>query len=73
MTDVVTIAKERRADLASEIARIDDFIRMAEALVEWSQSNAGKAGDAEAEITSEPSENSTVRSYSAAAGAAAKK
>ena len=73
MTDVIKIAKERRVKLAAELGKLDDFIRMAEALVEWSQSNAGKAGDAEAEITSEPSENSTVRSYSAAAGAAAKK
>jgi transcriptional regulator with XRE-family HTH domain len=36
MTDVVGLAKARRADLVSEIARIDDFIRMAEVLMKYS-------------------------------------
>ena len=37
MTDVVEIAKERRVRLAAEIGKLDDFIRMAEALVKYSQ------------------------------------
>lgn len=35
MTDVVEIAKEFRAKLAAEMAKLDDFIRMAEALVKY--------------------------------------
>jgi DNA-binding XRE family transcriptional regulator len=35
MTDVVEIAKERRATLAAEIGALDDFVRMAEALVQY--------------------------------------
>jgi len=34
MTDVVEIAKERRATLVAAIGALDDFIRMAEALVQ---------------------------------------
>lgn len=45
MTDVIKIAKERRARLAAEVTKLDDFIRMAEALVEWNSSKAGRAGD----------------------------
>jgi hypothetical protein len=37
MTDVVEIAKKRRAKLKAEVARLDDFIRMAEKLVKFSQ------------------------------------
>jgi transcriptional regulator with XRE-family HTH domain len=37
MTDVVKIARERRATVAAEIARLDDFIRMAEALAKYGQ------------------------------------
>ncbi len=49
MTDVVEIAKERQARLAAEIAKLDDFIRMAEALVKHSQSKSSKASDTENE------------------------
>ncbi len=48
MTDVVEIAKKRRDALAAEIAKLDDFIRMAEELVE----NGGN--DAEEEQESSP-------------------
>ena len=34
MTDVVEIAKECRARLAAELAKLDSFIRMAEALAQ---------------------------------------
>ena len=48
MTDVVEIAKERRDALAAEIGKLDDFICMAEELVE----NGGN--DAEEEHDSSP-------------------
>ena len=68
MTDVIKIAKERRARLQAEVAKLDDFIRMAEALVEWSQSKAGKSGDIDVDRAS-GSGDSTVRPYPAAAEA----
>ena len=49
MTDVVEIAKERRATLAAEIGKLDDFIRMAEALLKHSLSKSSKASDTEDE------------------------
>ncbi len=49
MTDVVEIAKERQARLAAEIGKLDDFIRMAEALVKQSLSKSNKASDTEDE------------------------
>ncbi len=49
MTDVVEIAKERQARLAAEIAKLDEFVRMAEALVENSQSKSSKVSDTEDE------------------------
>ena len=49
MTDVVEIAKERRAMLAAEIAKLDDFIRMAAALVKYGQGlGRGPVMDADA-------------------------
>ncbi len=49
MTDVVEIARERQARLAAEIGKLDDFIRMAEALLKHSQSKSSKASDTEDE------------------------
>ncbi len=49
MTDVVEIARERQARLAAEFGRLDNFIRMAEALVKNSQSKPNKASDTEDE------------------------
>ena len=37
MADVIKIAKERRARLVAEIAKLDSFIRMAEVLVKYDQ------------------------------------
>ena len=34
MTDVLKIAIERRAQLQDEVAKLDDFIRMAEGLIQ---------------------------------------
>ena len=49
MTDVVEIAKKRRATLASEIGTLDDFIRMAAALVKYGQGlGRGPVMDADA-------------------------
>ncbi len=50
MTDVVEIAKERRARLAAAIGTLDDFIRMAEALVQYGQGlGGGPVMDADAD------------------------
>ena len=49
MTDVVEMAKERRATLAAEIGELDNFIRMAEALVKQSLSKSSKASATEDE------------------------
>ena len=40
MTDVLKIALDRRAELSREVARLDDFIRMAEALIRTSQTRS---------------------------------
>ncbi len=49
MTDIVRVAKERQARLAAEFSRLDDFIRMAEALVKNSQAKSSKVSDTEDE------------------------
>jgi len=60
MIDVVEIAKERRATLAAEIGKLDDFFRMAEALGEDSQSKSSKASDTENEKAAESTGPATV-------------
>ncbi len=49
MTDVVEIARERRVRLATEIGKLDDFIRMAEALLNHSRLESNKASATEDE------------------------
>ena len=50
MTDVVEIAKERRATLAAEIGALDDFVRMAEALAQYGRGlRRGPVMDADAD------------------------
>ncbi len=49
MTDVVEIAKERRARLATEIAKLDEFLRMAEMLVKYTPLESGEASDTDDE------------------------
>lgn len=45
MPDVIQIARKRRERLASEIAKLDDFIQMAESLMKWHHSQGdGAAG-----------------------------
>jgi len=41
MTNVVKIAKDRRAKLAAEVAKLDEFLRMAEILVKLSRGGSG--------------------------------
>ena len=48
MTDVLKIAIDRRAELHEEIAKLDEFIRMAEQLIRTSQQRAMHVGDEEA-------------------------
>jgi len=43
MTDVVELAKERRARLAAEIAKLDEFIHMADMLVKYNPAKTGGA------------------------------
>ncbi len=47
MTDVFEIAKKRHAALGAEIGKLDDFIRMAEKLVE----NGGNDAEEEYELS----------------------
>lgn len=44
MTDVLKIALDRRAELHEEVARLDDFIRMAETLIRASQARRSDEG-----------------------------
>lgn len=55
MTDVIRIAMDRRALLAAEIARLDNFLKMAKSLIKYGQGGYGGAtegaeGAASAEI-----------------------
>jgi hypothetical protein len=45
MTDVIEIAKERRAKLVAEIAKLDDFVGMAEKLVQNGENDAAERHD----------------------------
>jgi hypothetical protein len=45
MTDIVEIAKERQARAVTEIAELDDFIQMAETLMEGHENNAEEKGN----------------------------
>jgi hypothetical protein len=68
MTDVVEIARERQSRLAAEIGRLDNFISMAEALVNQSRSGANMASDPEDEEVTEFTGPTTLHPSSAAAG-----
>jgi hypothetical protein len=69
MTDVVEIAKECRVTLEAEIARLDDFIRMAEKLLKYNRLESSKTPGAEQEKTAEPTDPANARPYSMADGA----
>ncbi len=66
MTDVVEIAKQRLDALEAEIGKLDDFIRMAEALLKHSLSKSNKASAADDEKPAESTGPATVRPYSTA-------
>ncbi len=49
MTDIVEIAKERRLRFATEMGKVNEFIRIAEELLKHSPSKSSKASDTEDE------------------------
>jgi len=51
MTDIVEIARERRAMLTAEMVRLDEFIRMAEALMDIDLPDDDDGGEAPAEAS----------------------
>ena len=65
MTAVVEIAKDRRVRLAAEIGKLDDFIRMAEALLKYSLSKSNKASDTEDEKAAESTGSTRMGSLAA--------
>ena len=69
MTDVVEIAKERIATLATEIGTLDGFVRMAEKLVKDNRLEPKKAPDTEGEMAAKSTGLGIARLYSATAGA----
>lgn len=46
MADVVQIAQQRRKALAAELAKLEEFIQTAEALLKWHESQSHRAFDA---------------------------
>jgi hypothetical protein len=72
MTDVVEIAKERRVRLAAEIAKLDEFIRMAEKLVKYTPLKSNREPGTEDARGPRSTGPASVRSYSEASGGEAK-
>lgn len=74
MTDVIKIAMERRSKLQDEIAKLDEFVRMAEALVRQQQGTSAQSpAPAPAPVlASAPSEPAASATPAAAAPAAEK-
>ncbi len=54
MTDVLKIALERRSKLQDEVAKLDDFIRMAETLISGPVGAPAPAPVAEVEVEEAP-------------------
>ncbi|MFK7944024.1 MAG: hypothetical protein AB8B85_14070 [Paracoccaceae bacterium] len=54
MTDVLKIALDRRAELHDELAKLDDFIRMAETLIRQSQQRTLETDDEEHVVQQRP-------------------
>jgi hypothetical protein len=72
MTDVVEIAKERRVRLANEIAKLDEFILMAERLVKYTPLKSNKASDTEGARDARSAGPRPLGSYSDDSGEEAK-
>ncbi len=68
MTDVVEIARQRQARLAAEIGKLDNFIRMAEALLKQSRLESNVTSGTEDEKSAELTSPATARPDSEAAG-----
>ncbi len=64
MTDVVNIAKKCRAELTTEIARLDEFIRMAEKLQQYEA--LAKSAETEVELTPDATAGSGAARIAAA-------
>ncbi|MEM9139748.1 MAG: hypothetical protein AAGB15_07935 [Pseudomonadota bacterium] len=56
MTDVLKIALDRRAQLNEEVAKLDEFIRMAETLMSSSQGGVPTTGSSSTDSGTEPGE-----------------
>ena len=54
MTDVLKIALDRRAELHQEVAKLDEFIRMAETLIRTSQARRAEDASVNPGPTDEP-------------------
>ena len=71
MTDVIKIALQRRAELSAELSRLDDFIRMAESLVqdhgaETERSNASaRVAEAVADAVTQEAQDQPARNPTA--------
>ena len=67
MTDVVEIANNRRIRLAAEIGKLDDFLRMAEALMKDVPLETAKAPEVNTEKAAKSNGSVTARTNSAVA------
>ena len=65
MADVVQIAKDRRRWLAAEIAKLDEFVQTAEALMKWHESEAAKKSVSDEKVIGQ-SGSTTLRTGSGA-------
>jgi len=63
MADVVKIAKECRVTLAAEIAKLDDFLLMAEKLMKYNHSGPGNLLEADGEDATELTSAAVRRSF----------
>ncbi len=68
MIDVVEIAKTRRDALAAEIAKLDEFLRMAEKLMKYTPLKSNKASNTEDAMATRSTGPAPVRSFSEASG-----
>ena len=71
MTDVVNIARKCQADLSAEIARLDEFIHMAEKLLKYERAASNKAPNADRDIVDEFPINASTPAGANGAGAKA--